>query len=385
MVLTPGTRLGSYEIINAIGAGGMGEVYRAHDARLRRDVAIKVLPASVASDPDRLRRFEQEALATAALNHPNILAVYDVGREGQTAFVVEELLEGETLREKLSAALPVRKVADYAIQIANGLAAAHEKGIVHRDLKPENIFVTRDERVKILDFGLAKTIAPPSSATSTELAGATEPGMVLGTVGYMAPEQVRAQAVDHRADIFSLGTLLYEMLSGRRAFHGDTTADTMTAILKETPPELAEGGRAIPPALDRVVIRCLEKNPARRFQSASDLAFALQSLSTDSRPASGPAIAPVLAERRTLTCAADRRCAGGGHRPWRDRCCSLALAWCGARRGARSFQHLARRRHRHRRSHARRGLSRWPSARVDRGRRQRPAGRCSVAPGRIKA
>jgi eukaryotic-like serine/threonine-protein kinase len=298
MPIQPGTRLGSYEITSPIGAGGMGEVYRAHDARLRRDVAIKVLPASVASDPDRLRRFEQEALATAALNHPNILAVYDVGREGQTAFVVEELLEGETLREKLSGALPVRKVADYAIQIANGLAAAHEKGIVHRDLKPENIFVTRDERVKILDFGLAKTIAPPSSATSTELAGATEPGMVLGTVGYMAPEQVRAQTVDHRADIFSLGTLLYEMLSGRRAFQGDTTADTMTAILKETPPELAESSRAIPPALDRVVIRCLEKNPARRFQSASDLAFALQSLSTDSRVGSSPAIAAASAERR---------------------------------------------------------------------------------------
>ncbi|MGE5834082.1 MAG: protein kinase domain-containing protein [Acidobacteriota bacterium] len=306
MALTPGTRLGSYEITNAIGAGGMGEVYRAHDARLRRDVAIKVLPASVAGDPDRLRRFEQEALATAALNHPNILAVYDVGREGQTAFVVEELLEGETLREKLSAALPVRKVVDYAIQIANGLAAAHEKGIVHRDLKPENIFLTRDERVKILDFGLAKTITSPSSATSTELAGSTEPGMVLGTLGYMAPEQVRAQTVDHRADIFSLGTVLYEMLSGRRAFHGETTADTMTAILKETPPELTESGRAIPPALDRVVSRCLEKSPGRRFQSASDLAFALQSLSTDSRAISGPAIAaaPPVRVPRVLPIAA---------------------------------------------------------------------------------
>ena len=270
----------------------MGEVYRAHDARLRRDVAIKVLPASVAADADWLRRFEQEALATAALNHPNILAVYDVGREGQTAFVVEELLEGDTLRERLAGALPVRKVIDYAIQIANGLAATHEKGIVHRDLKPENVFVTRDERVKILDFGLAKTMAAATSATSTELAGATEPGMVLGTVGYMAPEQVRAQPVDHRADIFSLGTLLYEMLSGRRAFHGDTTADTMTAILKETPPDLVEIGRPIPPALDRVVSRCLEKSPARRFQSASDLAFALQSLSTDSRTASGSAVAP---------------------------------------------------------------------------------------------
>ena len=294
MALQAGTRLGSYEILTAIGAGGMGEVYRAHDARLRRDVAIKVLPASVSTDADRLRRFEQEALATAALNHPNILAVFDVGREGTTAFVVEELLEGETLREKLAVAppaLPVRKVVDYAIQIANGLAAAHEKGIVHRDLKPENVFVTGDERVKILDFGLAKTVAPATSAAATELVGATEPGVVLGTIGYMAPEQVRAQPIDHRADIFSLGTLLYEMLSGRRAFHGDTTADTMTAILKETPPELAETGRAIPPALDRVVSRCLEKNPARRFQSASDLAFALQSLSTDSRVGSGAVVA----------------------------------------------------------------------------------------------
>ena len=297
MPLPAGTRLGSYEIQAPIGAGGMGEVYRAHDARLRRDVAIKVLPESVAKDPDRLRRFEQEALATAALNHPNILAVYDVGRESQTAFVVEELLEGATLRE--ITALPVRKAVDYAIQIANGLAAAHEKNIIHRDLKPENIFVTRDERVKILDFGLAKTMTSPTSGTSTELAGGTEPGMVLGTIGYMAPEQVRAQPVDHRADLFSLGTVLYEMLSGRRAFQGETTADTMTAILKETPQELTESGRPIPPALDRVVTRCLEKNPARRFQSASDLAFALQSLSTDSRAASGPSIAPAPPEKKS--------------------------------------------------------------------------------------
>ena len=291
MPLTAGTRLGSYEIVAPIGAGGMGEVYRAHDARLRRDVAVKVLPSSVAGDPDRLRRFEQEALATAALNHPNILAVYDIGREGDTAFVVEELLDGETLRDKLSAALPPRKVIEIGTQIANGLAAAHEKGIVHRDLKPENVFITRDERVKILDFGLAKTVFSHTSATTTGMVGATEPGVVLGTVGYMAPEQVRAQAVDHRADIFSLGALLYEMLSGRRAFAGDTTADTMTAILKEAPLDLNAAGRAIPPALERVVARCLEKNPAVRFQSASDLAFALQSLSTDSR-ASGSA-API--------------------------------------------------------------------------------------------
>ena len=299
MPLTAGTRLGSYEIVAPIGAGGMGEVYRAHDARLRRDVAVKVLPSSVAGDPDRLRRFEQEALATAALNHPNILAVYDVGREGDTAFVVEELLDGETLRDKLSAALPPRKVIEIATQIANGLAAAHEKGIVHRDLKPENVFITRDERVKILDFGLAKTVFSHTSATTTGMVGATEPGVVLGTVGYMAPEQVRAQTVDHRADIFSLGTLLYEMLSGRRAFAGDTTADTMTAILKEAPLDLNAAGRAIPLALDRVVARCLEKNPAVRFQSASDLAFALQSLSTDSR-ASGSTVSIADAPRRSI-------------------------------------------------------------------------------------
>ena len=206
MSLSPRTRFGAFEILDAIGAGGMGEVYRAHDARLRRDVAVKVLPASVAADSDRLRRFEQEALATAALNHPNILAVYDVGREGQTAFVVEELLEGETLREKLAAALPVRRVVDYAIQIANGLAAAHEKGVIHRDLKPENIFITADGRVKILDFGLAKLVeAEPIVSEAATRSLDTEPGVVLGTMGYMSPEQVRGQPVDHRTDIFALG------------------------------------------------------------------------------------------------------------------------------------------------------------------------------------
>jgi eukaryotic-like serine/threonine-protein kinase len=293
-----GETLSHYRVVAKIGAGGMGEVYRAQDARLGRDGAIKGIAGEGASNPERVRRFEQEIRVVAALDHPNVLAIHDVGTREGLPYVVFELLEGETLRERLSAALPVRKVVDYAIQIANGLAAAHEKGIVHRDLKPENIFLTRDERVKILDFGLAKTVTSPSSATSTELAGGTEPGMVLGTLGYMAPEQVRAQTVDHRADIFSLGTVLYEMLSGRRAFQGETTADTMTAILKETPPELVESGRPIPPALDRVVIRCLEKSPARRFQSASDLAFALQSLSTDSRVGSGTAIAAAPAERR---------------------------------------------------------------------------------------
>ena len=281
MALPPGARLGAYEIIDALGAGGMGEVYRAHDARLRRDVAVKVLPADVAADQDRLRRFEQEALATAAINHPNILAVYDIGREGDHAFVVAELLEGQTLRQAIAGGpMPVRKVLDYAIQAMQGLAAAHEKGIVHRDLKPENLFVTTDERVKILDFGLAKVTDARGSGASTVLAAATEPGMVLGTIGYMAPEQVRGVAVDHRADLFSFGAVLYEMLGGRRAFAGETVADTMTAILKEHTAPLEDSGRAIPPALARVVDRCLEKQPARRFQSASDLAFALQTLSS---------------------------------------------------------------------------------------------------------
>ena len=260
----------------------MGEVYRARDARLLRDVAVKVLPEALAADADRLRRFEHEARATAALNHPNILAVYDVGRAGDVVFVVEELLEGETLREKLAVALPARKVVDYAIQIADGLTAAHQKGIVHRDLKPENIFITRDDRVKILDFGLAKTAVSITEATSTRVAGLTEPGVVLGTVGYMAPEQVRGQAVDHRADIFSLGAVLYEMLTGARAFKGDSDADTISALLKEAPPDPAETGRPIAPALARIVWRCLEKSAALRFQSASDLAFALQAVSTDS-------------------------------------------------------------------------------------------------------
>ena len=297
MALTPGARLGPYEIVAPLGAGGMGEVYRAKDTRLRRDVAIKVLPASVAQDEERLRRFEQEALATAALNHPNILVVYDIGKEADTAFVVEELLEGRTLREVIDAgAVPLRKAVDYAAQIAHGLAAAHGKGIVHRDLKPENLFVTADDRLKILDFGLAKVAGSraASGATNTVLAVGTEPGMVLGTVGYMAPEQVRGVAVDHRADIFSFGAVLYELLTSRRAFTGETAADTMTAILKDAPAEITDSGRVVPSGLARVVERCLEKQPAARFQSASDLAFALQALGSDARSGSG--IVPVPAE-----------------------------------------------------------------------------------------
>ena len=283
MNLTSGTKLGPYEIVSLLGAGGMGEVYRARDSRLRRDVAIKVLPQELSLDSDRMRRFEQEALATAALNHPNILAVFDIGTSDGSPYVVSELLEGETLRERLrGGSIPVRKTLDCALQIAHGLAAAHEKGIIHRDLKPENLFLTKDGRVKILDFGLAKlTQADPGSHTSmaTVTHGATEAGVVLGTAGYMSPEQVRGMVLDPRSDIFSFGAILYEMLSGKRAFHGDTPADTMSSILKEEPPELSETNRNVSPALERIVHHCLEKNPESRFHSASDIAFDLEHLS----------------------------------------------------------------------------------------------------------
>jgi len=262
----------------------MGEVYRARDVRLKREVAVKVLPASFSNDPDRLRRFELEAEATGRLNHPNILAVYDVGTHDGSPYVVSELLEGDTLRGRLAdGPVPVRRALEYARAIAAGLAAAHEKGIVHRDLKPENVFVTSDGRVKILDFGLAKLTQPDSAAgpqTNFPTAAlATEPGIVMGTAGYMSPEQVRGGAVDHRSDLFSFGAILFEMLSGRRAFQGDSAVETMNAILKEEPPELAESGRNVPPGMDRIIRHCLEKNPALRFQSARDLAFDLESLS----------------------------------------------------------------------------------------------------------
>jgi eukaryotic-like serine/threonine-protein kinase len=289
MALTPGVRLGVYEVVGLLGAGGMGEVYRARDTRLNRDVAIKVLPSDLTSDSDRMLRFEQEARAAAALNHPNILAVFDVGSHESVPFIVSELLEGETLREKLShGALPVRKVIDIGTQLAHGLAAAHEKGIVHRDLKPENCFVTLDGHVKILDFGLAKlTQADGALAATSNLPTTpvhTQHGMVLGTLGYMAPEQVRAVAVDHRADIFAFGAVLYEMLSGQRAFRGETAADTVSAILKDDPADLPTSARHIPPALARITDRCLEKAPAARFQAASDLAFALTAISSVSEP-----------------------------------------------------------------------------------------------------
>jgi eukaryotic-like serine/threonine-protein kinase len=295
MLLAAGTRLDAYEILVLLGAGGMGEVYRARDPALKREVAIKVLPSFVSRDPDRLRRFEQEAQAAAALDHPNILAVHQFGVFDGSPYLVSELLTGESLRHALHRGpLPVRKAIDYGIQIAHGLAAAHDHGIVHRDLKPENLFVTKDGRVKILDFGLAKLIQPPSDSdgNAPTFTQGTDPGVVMGTAGYMSPEQVRGQGVDHRTDIFAFGAILYEMLTGKRAFQRSTSAETMTAILNDDPPAISQTGANIPPALQRVVNRCLEKNPEQRFHSASDLAFALDALS-DSGPVPVPApIAP---------------------------------------------------------------------------------------------
>jgi|CZLA01.1.fsa_nt_gi Tol biopolymer transport system component len=302
MALTSGTKLGPYEIIAPLGAGGMGEVYRARDTRLGRDVALKILPDSFAREADRLRRFEQEARAVAALNHPNILAIHDIGQHEGSPFLVSELIEGESLRAALDGgAVPQRKTIEYGVQIAHGLAAAHEKGIVHRDLKPENIFVTKDGRIKILDFGLAKLAqkagAEPDEVTLTS--SHTAAGLVLGTASYMAPEQVRGEAADPRTDIFAFGAVLYEMLSGVRAFRRDTAAETMTAVLKDDPPELSDPGRLVSPALERIVRRCLEKNPEQRFQSARDLSFALSALSgtetsSVARAAAAPRRAPLL-------------------------------------------------------------------------------------------
>jgi TolB-like protein/Tfp pilus assembly protein PilF len=279
MTLYSGSRLGPYEILSPLGAGGMGEVYRARDRKLDRDVAIKVLPQSVAADPDTLARFECEAKAVAALSHPNILAIHDFGNQDGIAYAVMELLEGETLGAKLDAGPITQKQAvDYALQVAKGLSAAHEKGIVHRDLKPENLFVSRDGHVKILDFGLAKRVDPvaPGKETSAPTgSGHTEPGTVMGTAGYMSPEQVKGFPVDHRSDIFSFGAILYELLSGNRAFKRGTSVETMAAIMRDEPPELSESGRNISPALDRIVKHCLEKDRERRFQTARDIAFSL--------------------------------------------------------------------------------------------------------------
>ena len=295
MPLSPGTRLGAYEIVGPLGAGGMGEVYRARDARLGRDVAIKVLPPAFAADADALARFEREMKTLAGLPHPHIVAIYDAGHEGSVAYAVTELLEGETLAELVARGpLPIRKAIEYGIQIARALAAAHDRGIVHRDLKPANVIVTHDGHVKVLDFGLARpTVAATTDATTAN----TAPGLVMGTVGYMAPEQARGLPVDHRADIFAFGCVIYELIAGKRAFDRTSPADTLSAILKEDPPPLSSQAQAAPPALDRVVQRCLEKDPAERFQSARDLAFALDDLAFGATgPTSGPA---VIAPTRT--------------------------------------------------------------------------------------
>jgi serine/threonine protein kinase/Tol biopolymer transport system component len=281
VTLEPGTILGPYQIFALIGTGGMGHVYRARDSRLDRDVALKVLVPELAHEPRALARFEREATSVAKLSHPNVVAVYEFGRDGDRAFVAMELVEGETLRERLlRGPIASRRTVDYAIQIARALAAAHARGIVHRDLKPENVIIGRDGQVKVLDFGLAK----PVEDDPADALGLTRAGTMLGTHGYMAPEQVRGGAVDHRADIFSFGAVVYEMLSGVRAFRGGTAIDSVTAVLMRDPEELDLARLAIPPALDRVVRRCLEKDPALRFQTANDLAFALESLSHGMQP-----------------------------------------------------------------------------------------------------
>src|SRR5271165_2952836 len=307
MALTSGTKLGPYEIQSPLGAGGMGEVYRARDTRLDRPVAIKVLPESFARDADRLRRFEQEARMVAALNHPNILGVYDIGQYQGSPYMVCELLDGETLREKMNdGPMPQRQAIEYASQLAEGLAAAHDKGVVHRDLKPENVFITKDGRVKVLDFGLAK-LARIEQARAQGAEGATAtvpahtmPGMVLGTAGYMSPEQVRGKEVDARTDIFAFGAILYEMLSGRRAFKGESSIETMNAILKDDPPELETEKLRLSPGLERIVRHCLEKNPAERFQSAHDVAFALENVSYSSQSSIAIPGAPKAQQMRAL-------------------------------------------------------------------------------------
>jgi len=282
MMLSLGDRLGRFEIVGSLGAGGMGEVYRARDQQLARDVAIKVLPAAFSQDAERRRRFEQEARAAGGLNHPNILAVYDVGIESGSAYIVTEVLEGETLRDRMGGRpLAVRKAAEYALQIASGLGAAHERGVVHRDIKPGNLFVTSDGRIKILDFGLAKLIGPDSSLDTETIALTGTVPTVMGTVGYMSPELARGLRVDHRTDIFSFGVVLYEMLAGFAPFQRLTPGDTLNAILNDEPAELPRGDSEIP-ALERIVRRCLEKKPEERFQNCRDLAFHLETRSSNS-------------------------------------------------------------------------------------------------------
>ena len=312
MPLKEGTRLGPYEIVAPLGAGGMGEVYRARDKRLDREVAIKVLPERLAADASALSRFEREVKAVAALSHPNILAIHDFGEDHGIRFAVTELLDGETVRERITRErLAWRKAVQIGIAITDGLSAAHAKGIVHRDLKPENVFVTSAGLVKILDFGLARSeVRPTGEAISTPTASVrTEAGTVLGTVGYMSPEQVRLESVDARSDIFSFGCLLYEMLSGRRAFEGKSPGETLASILRDHPSEITVLGIALPAALERVVVRCLEKNRDERFQSARDLAFHLKEVSAG---------------------AADTAVSSGGHGPAIESIAVLPFANVGA-------------------------------------------------------
>ena len=307
MALTAGARLGPYEVVELLGAGSMGEVYRARDTRLGRDVALKVLPPEIATEADRLRRFEQEACAVAALNHPHILTLYDVGTHEGTPYVVTELLEGENLREILTRRKPTqRQVLGWAVQTAQGLAAAHQKGIVHRDLKPENVFVTTDGRVKILVFGLAK-LAGADSADREAVTESrpTRPGLLMGTVPYMSPEQVQGLGVDARSDIFSFGVVLYELLARRHPFRRETVGGTLTAILQEAPPPLASLDPSIPRAVDGIVRRCLEKRREERFQGAHDLGLALEAV------LQAPTGAAVLEE-------VEERSPYPGLSPWRD-------------------------------------------------------------------
>jgi eukaryotic-like serine/threonine-protein kinase len=324
VALTQGTALGPYQVSALLGAGGMGEVYRARDTRLARDVAIKVLTPSFTNNPDWLKRFEAEARAASAINHPNIVAIYDVGTHEGAPFVVSELLEGESLRTRLQRApLPARKALEIARQLVAGLAAAHDKGIIHRDLKPENVFITADGRVKILDFGLAKQVATGSSPdlgrdrTASVGEALTEPGAVMGTVGYMAPEQVYGEPADARSDIFVVGALLYEMFWGARAFQRPTGAEAMTAILREEPDGLDEAPPGAPLGIERIVAHCLEKSPAMRFQTARDLGFALDALTTSTgRPATGPTTGrPAPARPPSHGPGATRRTRGPGAEP----------------------------------------------------------------------
>src|SRR5215471_9942063 len=289
-----GRLIGHYRVLEHIGAGAMGDVYRARDERLDRDVALKLIRPAFSDNPDHLRRFEQEARAAAALNHPNILAIFDVGFEGTTPYIVSELLEGKTLRARLyDGAIPVRQASAYALQITHGLTAAHERHIIHRDLKPENIFITHDDRIKILDFGVAKLQPAADDKRSIEsLTTVTKQGTIVGTYGYMSPEQLRGKTVDNRSDIFSFGAILYEMLSGARAFRGETEVDTMTAVLKEEPSTATLEQANVPVGYLDIVRHCLEKDQENRFQSAKDLAFALQTLSGSGVTSSAAAVQP---------------------------------------------------------------------------------------------